>query len=62
MTATENQIILYTGQFLDFTNLMSRTSPNGYKVSILLEELGLKYDVKHLSMQKNEQKVLPHAP
>ena len=32
-------------------------TPNGYKISILLEELGLKYDVKSLSFQKNEQKV-----
>jgi len=38
--------------------LTFRCSPNGYKISILLEELGLKYDVKHISMQKNEQKVV----
>jgi hypothetical protein len=38
------------------TNSRSAT-PNGYKISILLEELGLKYDLKPLSFQKNEQKV-----
>jgi len=41
----QNPIILYTA-----------ATPNGYKISILLEELGLKYDVKTLSFQKNEQK------
>ena len=33
------------------------STPNGYKISILLEELGLKYDLRALSFQKNEQKV-----
>ena len=31
-------------------------TPNGFKVSITLEELGLKYDVKAIDIQKNEQK------
>jgi len=31
-------------------------TPNGHKVSITLEELGLKYDTKAISFSKNEQK------
>ena len=38
-------ITLYTGQ-----------SPNGVKISITLEELGLLYDVRKLDMTTNEQK------
>jgi glutathione S-transferase len=37
--------------------MMDSGTPNGYKISILLEELGVKYDVKSISFQKNEQKV-----
>jgi hypothetical protein len=39
-------IILYTAQ-----------TANGVKVSILLEELGLQYEVRTLDFSKNEQKV-----
>ena len=38
-------IVLYTGQ-----------SPNGIKISITLEELGLPYTVRTVNMTKNEQK------
>lgn len=31
-------------------------TPNGYKVQILLEELGMKYEVHTLDLRKNEQK------
>jgi glutathione S-transferase len=33
-------------------------TPNGYKISILLEELGMTYDVHAISFQKGEQKVV----
>ena len=36
--------------------LYTAPSPNGFKISIALEELGLKYDFKTLDIQKNEQK------
>jgi glutathione S-transferase len=38
-------ITLYTGQ-----------SPNGVKISIALEELGLSYEVRKIDMTANEQK------
>src|SRR5271170_4183581 len=44
-------------QSIALLNDVCSATPNGYKISILLEELGLKYDVKSLSFQKNEQKV-----
>ncbi|RYO79686.1 hypothetical protein DL766_008417 [Monosporascus sp. MC13-8B] len=43
--AENSNIHLYTGQ-----------TPNGIKVSILLEELGLKYDVTAINISKNTQK------
>ena len=36
--------------------LYTAPSTNGYKISIALEELGLKYDVKVLDLQKKEHK------
>lgn len=36
--------------------LYTAATPNGFKLSIVLEELGLKYDVVPLSFAKNEQK------
>jgi glutathione S-transferase len=45
MSSQEPNITLYTAQ-----------TPNGIKVSITLEELGLPYKVHSLSFQKNEQK------
>jgi hypothetical protein len=63
----QNPIILYTAyQFFPsflvrqaqwLTLDVRRATPNGHKISILLEELGLKYDMRVLSFQKNEQKV-----
>lgn len=44
MEATPN-IVLYTGQ-----------SPNGVKISITLEELGLPYTTRKIDMTINEQK------
>ncbi|KAL3419702.1 Disulfide-bond oxidoreductase YfcG 2 [Phlyctema vagabunda] len=41
----EPQIVLYTAG-----------TPNGQKISIALEELGLKYEVIHIDISKNEQK------
>lgn len=41
----EPKVTLYTGQ-----------SPNGIKISITLEELGLPYDVRKIDMVANEQK------
>ncbi|RPD53907.1 glutathione S-transferase C-terminal-like protein [Lentinus tigrinus ALCF2SS1-7] len=35
--------------------------PNGWKVAILLEELGLTYESIYLDFQKNEQKQSPHV-
>ncbi len=43
--AAPSDIHLYTAQ-----------TPNGIKVSILLEELGLAYKVTHIQLGKNEQK------
>ncbi|ODQ80383.1 hypothetical protein BABINDRAFT_171299 [Babjeviella inositovora NRRL Y-12698] len=45
MSAAVNHIKLYTCG-----------TPNGYKVSILLELLGLKYDFHYLNIRENEQK------
>lgn len=45
MSSQEPNITLYTAQ-----------TPNGIKISITLEELGLPYKVKTLSFAKNEQK------
>ncbi|ORY86896.1 glutathione S-transferase [Protomyces lactucae-debilis] len=36
--------------------LLTAPTPNGHKISILLEELGLEYTVKNISFNKNEQK------
>lgn len=36
--------------------LYTAATPNGHKISIALEELGLAYNVHHLSLSKNEQK------
>lgn len=41
----KTQICLFTAQ-----------SPNGHKVSITLEELGIAYDVRHVSLPKIENK------
>ncbi|KAI0699620.1 glutathione S-transferase C-terminal-like protein [Cerioporus squamosus] len=35
--------------------------PNGWKVALLLEELGLSYEPIYLDFQKNEQKQSPHV-
>ncbi|KAG6002729.1 hypothetical protein E4U43_001052 [Claviceps pusilla] len=43
--ATKTDITLYTGQ-----------TPNGIKISIALEELGLQYEVYTIKMMENEQK------
>ena len=45
MTETQPNIVLYTAG-----------TPNGHKISILLEELGLKYEAKAINIMKNEQK------
>ena len=36
--------------------LYTAATPNGHKISIALEELGLPFNVHHLSLSKNEQK------
>jgi len=36
--------------------LYTAATPNGYKVSIMLEELGLPYRVHHLKLAEHEQK------
>lgn len=36
--------------------LYTAPTPNGFKVSILLEELGVKYEVRHIKLDKKEQK------
>ncbi|ODQ80381.1 hypothetical protein BABINDRAFT_161329 [Babjeviella inositovora NRRL Y-12698] len=45
MSSVANSLKLYTC-----------TTPNGYKVSILLELLGLKYDFQYINIRENEQK------
>jgi len=37
-------------------DLYTASTPNGRKVSVMLEEVGLPYNVKHLSLSKLEQK------
>ena len=36
--------------------LFTSPTPNGWKASITLEELGVEYSVRHIEMQKKEQK------
>ena len=36
--------------------LFTAATPNGYKISIALEELGLKYKVKKIDFNSSEQK------
>jgi len=36
--------------------LLTATTPNGYKVSIFLEELGLPYKSRHIQLGEKEQK------
>jgi glutathione S-transferase len=36
--------------------LFTAATPNGWKVSIALEEMGLPYTVRHIQLSKNEQK------
>lgn len=36
--------------------LYTAETPNGWKVSITLEELGLKYNLHNISVRENEQK------
>ncbi len=37
-------------------DLYTAATPNGYKISIALEEMGLDYEVRHLDLMSNEQK------
>jgi len=37
-------------------DLYTAATPNGYKVSIMLEELGLKYNVHKINLSKNQQR------
>ena len=37
-------------------DLYTAATPNGYKVSIILEELGLKYNVHKIDLSRGEQK------
>ena len=37
-------------------DLYTAATPNGYKVSIMLEELGVKYKVHKVNLSKGEQK------
>lgn len=37
-------------------HLLTAGTPNGHKISILLEELGLKYDTTAISFEKQDQK------
>ncbi|WP_434362040.1 glutathione S-transferase N-terminal domain-containing protein [Parasalinivibrio latis] len=37
-------------------DLYTAATPNGYKISIALEEMGLDYEVHHLDLMSNEQK------
>jgi glutathione S-transferase len=36
--------------------LYTAATPNGHKVSIMLEELGLEYEARHVHLESNEQK------
>jgi len=36
--------------------LLTAATPNGWKVSVALEEMGLPYTVRHIQLSKNEQK------
>jgi glutathione S-transferase len=45
MSTPTTEIILYTG-----------STPNGQKISITLEELGLKYETRHIDISKGTQK------
>ena len=37
-------------------HLLTAGTPNGHKISILLEELGIKYDTTAISFEKKDQK------
>jgi len=37
-------------------SLYTSATPNGRKISIALEELGLEYNVRNIDLGKNEQK------
>ena len=39
----------------DLLQLYSLATPNGVKVSIMLEELGVPYEVHHISFDSNDQ-------
>lgn len=41
--------------------LFTQSTPNGFPISVALEELGLKYNVKPLEFSKNEQKEVGFA-
>src|SRR5579859_3175018 len=45
----------WPAQQLDRLQLYSLPTPNGVKVSIMLEETGLPYEPHHVSLEKNEQ-------
>ncbi|RMF70574.1 MAG: glutathione S-transferase, partial [Alphaproteobacteria bacterium] len=36
--------------------LYTAPTPNGYKISVMLEEIGLPYEVRVLDLMKGEQK------
>ncbi|KAH9931778.1 glutathione S-transferase C-terminal-like protein [Amylocystis lapponica] len=44
-----------------FTLYSHDTGPNGWKVAMVLEELGLTYDTKYLNFSKGEQKAPEHT-
>ncbi|KAI0821290.1 glutathione S-transferase [Irpex lacteus] len=44
-----------------FTLFSHKGGPNGWKVAIVLEELGLTYDTKFLDFQSGEHKAEPHT-
>ena len=37
-------------------DLYTARTPNGFKITVMLEELGLDYTVHHLKLMENEQK------